>query len=402
MKISLSFALTVTLLASCAPNPKTILQKSWNKCTEIRNGTYDEEFQHFTNLRSDTVKNSFHCDFIKETQSNSVPFRFHQIDTNQNKAAVYSDSILITYTPSDSIGEIINYREKNCTSLNDLYMLRLFQLVTNDSAYILPHDKQLENKQARFKLIGIEKINGVKCYRIKYSCPMYSTNHDTFNVTNEFWIQKKSFIPIQYNEYFEQLSGFYFSEFRNYRLLNYRFNVPNDSIANAIDDISNHLFLSPFDFKRPDLLADSSVAPYWKLPKMMNPKDSVSLDQLKGKVVLLEFFYKGCSPCMQAVPALQALSEKYKDQGLVVIGIDPYDNNDEKNLSDFLQKRGAGYQILLEGKPVAKDYHVYGFPTLYLIDRKGIIRKVNVGYGGDTEKKVVKYIEEILAESTGN
>jgi len=98
---------------------------------------------------------------------------------------------------------------------------------------------------------------------------------------------------------------------------------------------------------------------------------------------------------MQALPALQALSEKYKDKGLRVIGIDPFDTK-EDDMGTFLSKRGITYTVLMDGKDVASSYHVSGYPTMYLVDKTGKIIFVQEGYGKDVDKTLDEIIEKNL------
>ena len=80
-------------------------------------------------------------------------------------------------------------------------------------------------------------------------------------------------------------------------------------------------------YKSPELLKKETIAPNWELLSLIDEK--ISLNSLQGQVVLIDFFYKSCFPCMQALPALQALSVKYNGKGLRVIGIDPYDKKED-------------------------------------------------------------------------
>ena len=96
-----------------------------------------------------------------------------------------------------------------------------------------------------------------------------------------------------------------------------------------------------------------------------------------------------------ALPSLQALHEKYEDQGLRIIGVDPYDKI-EDSIAPFLAKRGVTYLVLLDGKKVAKEYHVSAYPTMYLIGRNGKILFSQIGYSEEAEKKLEKIILEHL------
>ena len=78
-----------------------------------------------------------------------------------------------------------------------------------------------------------------------------------------------------------------------------------------------------------------------------------------------------------------------------IIGIDPYDKK-EDDIAAFLAKRGVTYTVLLGGKDAAKDYHVSGYPTMYLIDKTGKIIFTQVGYGKDVEDTLDEIIKNNL------
>jgi thiol-disulfide isomerase/thioredoxin len=146
-------------------------------------------------------------------------------------------------------------------------------------------------------------------------------------------------------------------------------------------------------YKSPDPLAKNTIAPNWQLISLSGER--ISLADLKGKLVLIDFFYKGCYPCILAFPSLQALYEKYKDKGLLLLGIDPYDKK-EDDIESFLAKHGVTYTVLLGGKDVANDYQVSSYPTIYIVDKNGKIIFTQVGYGKGIETILEKVILENL------
>ena len=93
---------------------------------------------------------------------------------------------------------------------------------------------------------------------------------------------------------------------------------------------------------------------------------------------------------MLALPHLEALHEKYKSKGLIVAGIDPYDKPDD--MKEFLGKRGVTYTILFSDKELPKQYQVSGYPTLYVINKKGKIVYSQIGFGenADKLKKIIR------------
>jgi len=93
------------------------------------------------------------------------------------------------------------------------------------------------------------------------------------------------------------------------------------------------------------------------------------LKDLKGKVVLVNFWATWCPPCRKEMPDLQALYEKYKDQGFLVLSI-----SDEEvgKVSPFIAERKISYPVLLDpGRKVAEEFVVEGIPKSFVYDREG-------------------------------
>ena len=123
----------------------------------------------------------------------------------------------------------------------------------------------------------------------------------------------------------------------------------------------------------------------------------VSLEQYRGDVVLLDFWATWCGPCRMAIPELVRLKEKYRDQGLVILGIsvdDPQTNNDY--LQKFKNRYKMNYPILRSNTKTAEDYFgttQMAVPTLFIINREGKIVDKHVGFApGRVEKSLKKLI----------
>ncbi len=123
--------------------------------------------------------------------------------------------------------------------------------------------------------------------------------------------------------------------------------------------------------------------------------------ELKGKVVLIDFWTYSCINCLRAIPYVRAWAEKYKDQGLVVIGVHAPEFAFEKSISNV---RGAVADLKI-GYPVAidNDYAVWRafgnhyWPAHYFIDTQGRIRHHHFGEGGYDESE--RTIQQLLAEA---
>jgi len=96
-----------------------------------------------------------------------------------------------------------------------------------------------------------------------------------------------------------------------------------------------------------------------------------TLKDLKGKVVMLNFWATWCPPCRKEMPDLEALYKQFEPQGLVILGIS--DDEPEK-VREFVQKQGTTYPVLLDpGSKVNELLHIQGIPKTFVYDREGKI-----------------------------
>jgi thiol-disulfide isomerase/thioredoxin len=123
------------------------------------------------------------------------------------------------------------------------------------------------------------------------------------------------------------------------------------------------------------------------------------LPNLKGKVVLVDFWASWCTPCMASFPALDALSRKYNARGLVVLGVNVDDKS--RDMQRFLEKHPASFAIVRDAAhTLVAAADVSSLPASYLVDRQGRIRYVHSGFHGDkTVEEYVKEIETLLNEN---
>jgi len=105
----------------------------------------------------------------------------------------------------------------------------------------------------------------------------------------------------------------------------------------------------------------------------------LSLGSLKGKPVVLNFWASWCYPaCYEEAPLLEAVWRKYKEQGLMVVGVDIQDK--EANAREFMRRFDFTFPNAPDpGSKVAIDYGVYGVPETFFIDRQGRIAYKHVG-----------------------
>ncbi|HEV3146522.1 MAG TPA: TlpA disulfide reductase family protein [Gemmataceae bacterium] len=127
--------------------------------------------------------------------------------------------------------------------------------------------------------------------------------------------------------------------------------------------------------------------------KDLNDKE-VKLSSLNGNVVVLDIWATWCGPCRQMIPHERELVEKLKGKPFVFVSISADD--EKKTLTDFLEKQKMPWTHWWEGRKetgILKDWNVRFFPTIYILDSKGVIRYKNV-----RGKKMDEAVEKLLAE----
>ena len=100
----------------------------------------------------------------------------------------------------------------------------------------------------------------------------------------------------------------------------------------------------------------------------------VKLSDLRGKVVLLNFWATWCKPCKEEMPAMQASYDKLRDQGFVVLAVNELEDTDK--VIEHIRTHGHTFLVVMDhDNRVANRYGVVGLPASFLIDRQGIVRE---------------------------
>lgn len=126
---------------------------------------------------------------------------------------------------------------------------------------------------------------------------------------------------------------------------------------------------------------------------------TVKLSEYRGKLVLLNFWRTDCIPCQDETPALQAAYEQLRDKGLVIIGVNMFQQEQAAGrgvdvVQQFATRYGAGYPIALDADgSVTQEYLVGSIPVSYLVDGNGTARFVRVG--SLTTADVVALVQEL-------
>ena len=136
-------------------------------------------------------------------------------------------------------------------------------------------------------------------------------------------------------------------------------------------------------------------APQWTLIDTENRK--VSLNDIKSKVVLLNFTGIGCGACQAAIPYLKELKNKYPSETFELIAIESWSGRTSLQ-KDYAKGKGLNYLFLGANEEVLKNYQTgRSAPWFFILDKKRIIRKVFRGYSQEsTRTEITQAIEALL------
>ena len=120
--------------------------------------------------------------------------------------------------------------------------------------------------------------------------------------------------------------------------------------------------------------------------------NNYSLDELKGKVIVINFWFVECKPCVMEMPELNKLVEKYKNKEVIFLG---FANNDQPKIEKFLKTKSFNYNIIANNSELVKLYNVVSFPTHIIIDKNSKVAFRVSGLGPTTIDDIDKLIEEL-------
>jgi thiol-disulfide isomerase/thioredoxin len=177
--------------------------------------------------------------------------------------------------------------------------------------------------------------------------------------------------------------------------------APGDAIVASLSRAQETLSLkislatrpSPSEMLRMDLLG--AFAPPWVGVEPVGSAPA-SLSSLRGKVVLLDFWATWCGPCRLLAPKLSALQARYGAQGLRVVGIT---TDDAEKAALFAQRVTMRYPVEVDPKgDTSRIYDVSALPTLFILDKRGVVRDVSIGYDEGRDAQIETLLKELLSE----
>lgn len=122
-----------------------------------------------------------------------------------------------------------------------------------------------------------------------------------------------------------------------------------------------------------------------------------TLADLKGKIVLLNFWFAACKPCVTEIPSLNELHDQYHSKNVLILSVSTDNLEIAKRLATEKKMR---YHVAADGKKLAETLEVSSFPTSFLIDKKGVIQEIFIGANDfdatQTYREVKPFLEKLI------
>ena len=137
------------------------------------------------------------------------------------------------------------------------------------------------------------------------------------------------------------------------------------------------------------------LAPDFTL-KTLDGKE-IALSQLKGKVVLLDFWATWCGPCKESIPHLIQLYQSYRESGFELVGMN-VDRGDVEVVRRFVKAMDIPYPIVTAPEDMVRSYRVTGIPAAFLIDKEGKIRDRMTGFNSTIARQLTTKVSDLTSE----
>ncbi|VAX12472.1 Thiol:disulfide oxidoreductase related to ResA [hydrothermal vent metagenome] len=141
--------------------------------------------------------------------------------------------------------------------------------------------------------------------------------------------------------------------------------------------------------------AESEMAPNFTLKSRAGK--NIKLSELRGQVVMINFWASWCGPCRKEMPLLEKLYKKYKSLGFVILGVNVDDK--PKQAESLLKQIDISFPILFDSdKKISAKYKVTAMPSSFFIDRDGKLRSEHKGYLPEYELLYKNEIKKLIRE----
>lgn len=332
--------------------------------------------------------------FVRKDFSNPrVPFKFRIEDTNGENITVYDGNRFVSIDNKAKTAFVVS-KDQDPRVFSDRVLSifsKVMEITDKDNALMSIY----KQSQTGYKYQGKGDVFGQPCEIIYLNMPAFQKNSEW--VTTTYKGIKDGFSWKTDTKLYA--NGIVIQAGKE-TLFDVKTNIKIDNSIFS-EDIPKGYKVEYYGSKKdevpeetPELLKVGEMAPDWTLA---DPNGKiVKLSELRGNVVMLDFWGTWCVWCVIAMPKIQNIHDATKDLPVKIYGLSC---REQKNADPaaFMNSKGFNYNILLKGDDVAKLYNVTGFPTFYIIDQEGKVALSYAGYNENMDITLVQLIKHLTA-----
>jgi thiol-disulfide isomerase/thioredoxin len=396
-KVIIALSLTILLFSSCVENYTSTdyLKQVLKKLEKIESATYwvEEEAWNPGDTAATFVVKQY-VESYRNPSDTTIGSSWAIFETEQKAHLEFAyDGKMRTLIYDDVKGMVIDsfnvrklpFRPVSPPFFNYSENIIRYIIENNDSTFV----EQKDLGEEIYVKLTIYEDRQVEFFGRAHYIP---ENPYTFDPTSiyELWINKKSNLPqkvrreMSHNISVSSVSDF---EFNKLRLENF---VASDYFPK---DYEIRQYGQKGKERQPNALIGKK-APDWTLQTADN--QDISLSDLKGKVLMIQFTSVSCGPCKASIPFLKELSKEYKNTDFDFVAIECTSKNTNV-LKSYMSRNDFDYKFSLSTKEVINAYSITSFPVFFILDENRKITNVLNGYAQEiTDKEIRTLINDLI------
>jgi|WetSurMetagenome_2_1015567.scaffolds.fasta_scaffold147472_1 thiol-disulfide isomerase/thioredoxin len=241
----------------------------------------------------------------------------------------------------------------------------------------------LKDTTLEFVVMTDTLIDKVKCFHIEFR---------KTGLVKDFYFDMQSLYPKFYrisskSEFFNQIQSALFQNFDVSKSIPLTY-YAEENLLPSNWEVNKYVRTEPADMT-------GKEAPEWTLP-LLHSDTGLSINHLKGKVLLLEFTATWCVHCIEAAVMMKSLAEKFKnDKNIMLLSIFSSSADNEDRILKFAEKHEISNKILFNAIDVGDKYQVEGYPAFFIVDKSGKIIHQYPGFSDDYENILFKELSKL-------
>ena len=396
-----------------AQDAKDILTKSIQVINNLQNVSYHNEIQQTNPMNGDTDKIVADC-YLRRMPKDTLIGMYYFFSSADSGFDKYNGTEYYSYSP-EYYNFILRYSLKDnpekFRSIKLSYGI-VPSAVVSPSSYsyaLLNFNKKLSsmldylllgsiNSKKLFMFNQDTVVDNVHCYGFKLM-----TMGNLTSSSKIILIDKNKLLPIALISDAKGASvvinnqNVSLSQYSSVRYSNIKDTIPEFDYLMSEKSIPKQIEILDH-YPNNELFKKGDLAPSWKHPEI-NGNKTLSLDSLRGKIVVMDFTSTWCIHCVEGSIVIKNLYQKYNDRkDVIFINVFSYSNDTREKVQKYIALRNIEGITIYNATSSEKPYGIYGYPDFFIISRQGRITYFQRGYSNDLQEILSKEIDTCLGK----